>query len=134
MKEEEREKRLLEKARSLLEDPAQIEKPTLDRLQEIRREALDAAGEGGWKTLFFPRWKAWGALATAAAAGLAAIVWMDLSSPEIRLKHVEDLEILTSQEPLDVYGELDFYRWLAGKETETGIPSWNVLPSKVQES
>ncbi len=114
---EEREESFHKKARALLDaSTADLNGPIQCRLEEIRREALSASSEGRWRFFFYNRWKAFGALATA-ATGVAAVFLFLYSPPqEFPVKNPEDFEILTSQEPLDLYGNLDFYRWLAGKE------------------
>lgn len=114
---EEREDALNEKARALLDaSTANLNGLTRHRLQEIRREALSASSESRWRVLFYNRWKAFGALATAATGVAAVFLFMYSSPQEFPVKNPEDVEILISQEPLDLYGNLDFYRWLAGKE------------------
>ncbi len=114
---EEREHLLNKKARALLDaSTANLNSLIRYRLEEIRREVLGASSESRWRVLFYNRWKAFGALATA-ATGVAAVFLFLYSAPqEFTVKNPEDFEILTSQEPLDLYGNLDFYRWLAGKE------------------
>ncbi|HSR10641.1 MAG TPA: hypothetical protein VLS90_04290 [Thermodesulfobacteriota bacterium] len=114
------ERPLLEKARILLDArAASLDGPVAERLEEIRLEALNASGGKGWINPIAFRWKAVGALASAAAATAILFFWMHSPAPDFPVLHGEDLEILASQEPIEVYKELDFYRWLAAKESGT---------------
>jgi len=49
-------------------------------------------------------------------AAVALFFWLSTSPGNLPAKHAEDFEIVTSQERIDFYQNLDFYRWLATKE------------------
>ncbi len=116
MNEQEKEKKIVEKIRSFLDESAESLSPEIRlRLQEARFQALKAA-EKKPRFLSFPRWITVGGLATATTATLAIFFWFNVPSVEIPAKQVEDFEILTSKEQIDFYNDLEFFRWLAAKE------------------
>ena len=120
MNEKGQEKFFLEKVKALLEESTdKMDEATRKRLEEIRLKALAAAEKKRWRFLTFPRWITVGALATAATAILFIFLWFHSPTPDLLGKHMEDFEILTAKEPLDLYGDLDFYRWLDGEEKGT---------------
>jgi hypothetical protein len=58
-----------------------------------------------------------GSFAAATMAAVAVFFWLSPSpEPLPTTGQVEDLEIITSQERLDFYQNLDFYRWLETNE------------------
>jgi hypothetical protein len=113
----EQEKRLLEKAKSLLSEAAEnLDSQTKKRLERIRLDALAAARRTEAKFFLPPRWITASALATAAIAGVAIFFWLRASPGNFPGKQVEDFEIITSTENIEFYENLEFYRWLATKE------------------
>ena len=112
------EKLLLEKAKDLLNLGVESLGPQTERrLEDIRVRALSAAEEKR-PGFFSPRrWVMVGSFAAATMAAVAIFFWLS-SSPEPlpTTGQVEDLEIITSQERLDFYQNLDFYRWLETNE------------------
>ena len=113
----EQEKRLLEKAKSLLSEAEEtLDNQTKKRLERIRLDALSAAERPGAKFFLPPRWVTAGALATAAIAGVVIFFWLRASPGDFPGKHAEDFEIITSTENIEFYENLEFYRWLATKE------------------
>jgi len=111
------EKLFLESVQDLLNQGAEdLGSQTERRLEEFRGRALMSAQEKHLR--FFPlrRWIMVGsfAMATLAAAGL--FFWLNTSTETLPTGQIEDLEIITSQERLDFYQNLDFYRWLESKE------------------
>ena len=116
---DEQEKRLLEKAKGLLSEAAEnLDSQTKRRLERIRLEALSTAE--GKVARFFPRsrWVTVGAFAAAGMAVVAVFFWLRTSTGDFPGKHIEDFEIIASSENMDLYENLDFYRWLATKENE----------------
>jgi hypothetical protein len=104
----------LEKAKDLLNRGAESLDPrTQRRLAEIRVRALSQAEERR-PGFFSPRrWVMAGGFAAATMAALALLFWPSPSpDPLPTLGQVEDLEIITSQERVDLYQNLEFYRWL----------------------
>ena len=117
---DEQEKRLLEKAKSLLSEAAEnLDSQTKRRLERIRLDALSSAEAK--EARFFPRpgWVTAGAFAAAGMAAVAVFFWLRTSTGDFPDKHIEDFEMITSTEDMDLYENLDFYRWLATKENGT---------------
>jgi len=111
------EKLLLEKAHDLLNLGVERLGPRTERrLAEIRVRAMDAAGDKR-RGFFSPaRWIMVGSFAAATMAAVALFFMFSPSSPPLPTGHVEDLEILTSRERMDLYRNLDFYRWVETNE------------------
>lgn len=101
--------RFVASARETLErGAAELAPATLARLRQARLQALEAR----------PRrrpWLVWaGGLATAAAAILVVALWWPTGhSPRHHEAFLDEVELLTAGESLDVYDDLEFYRWLA---------------------
>ena len=93
---------------------ADLDAETLVRLRQGRRQALEAR----------PRrvpWLVWaGGLATAAVAILVMVLWWPVApGPRHHDASLDDVELLTAGESLDVYDDLEFYRWLADVDRES---------------
>jgi hypothetical protein len=111
------EKLFLEKVQDLLNQGTEnLGSQTERRLEELRDSALTAAEEK--RSRFFPprRWVLVGSFATVTLAAAAFFFWLSPSSPAPPTGEIEDLEIITSQERIDFYQNLDFYRWLGSEE------------------
>jgi hypothetical protein len=117
----EQEKNFLGKIRDLLNDGVEnLDGQTKKRLEEVRNRALGAAGRRRWASFTRPRWIMVGGVATATMAALAMVFWLHTSPGVFPAKQVEDFEIITSREHIDFYQDLDFYRWLAARESMPG--------------
>jgi hypothetical protein len=117
MKSNKQEKRLLEKAKDLLNEGAEkLDSQTTRRLEHIRLAALSATEKRHAGFLPPSRWVTVGAFATAAMAVVAVVFWLRTSPGDFPDKDIEDLEIIASKEQVDFYENLEFYRWLATKE------------------
>jgi hypothetical protein len=115
MSTENRDRELLERVRATLDASADnLDAATLRRLRRSRLEAVEAAGPKR-RPFPLPRWVTAGGVATVAVLGVAASVWLSAPRPVLPEKQVEDLEIVTAKEQLDLYADLEFYRWLAEK-------------------
>jgi len=111
----------LSAAKSTLERRVdEIDEHTQTRLGAIRRQAVDAAISK--HTVASPVFTRWvlpvGGLATAFAAVLVTVtLWtqepVNNAAPVAAL---EDLNLLTGNEEIDFYQELEFYEWLAVNE------------------
>jgi len=111
------EKLFLEKVQGLLNHGAEnLGSKTERRLEDIRGGALMAAEEKRSRFLPSRRWVLVGsfAMVTLAAAGL--FFWLSPSTETLPAGEIEDLEIIASQERVDFYQNLDFYRWLGSEE------------------
>ena len=98
--------------KSLDESIETLDRRTLLRLQGIRLRALE--GSCKRKDLFSAwRWITAGGFATAAVLVLAISLWVVAHRQPSPAKHGGDAEILAAHEHLELYEDLDFYRWLA---------------------
>jgi hypothetical protein len=111
----ENEARFLEKARqSFLATEDRLDAGTLSRLRDARVRAVEAAGERGRGFFRIPNWMRAGAFATAVAAVMVFMIWVDTPKQELPVKSPDELEIVLNADNMDLYEDLDFYEWLAG--------------------
>ncbi len=111
---DERERYFLEKARNELDSAAEnLDEETVRRLRGARFTALAEAERRGIGWLRIPRWMTAGGLATVAVVGVAVSIWLGEPRHTLPARQAEDVEILTASEHLDMYKDLEFYRWLA---------------------
>ena len=112
----ERDRSLAEAIRKELDAAvAGLDSGTLERLRQARQRALAGAGQER-RRFFLPlisRRVTAGGLAAAAVVVIAVSFWVAMTRTPQPARQPEDLEILTSQEHLDLYADLEFYRWLA---------------------
>ena len=111
------EKHFLDTVQELLNHGTEnLESRTERRLEEIRARALSAADEK--RSGFLPprRWVLAGSFAMVTLAAAALFFFLSPSTAPPPPAQLEDLEIITSRERLDIYQNLDFYRWLGTKE------------------
>src|SRR5690349_3132282 len=102
----------LARIRNQLDESARdLDAPTLSRLNRARQQALSQLGQ--------PAPRRWHWLLLASAASLAlALMWsprLQTPVPEtmpVVDASVEDFQLLTSEENLALYSDLDFYAWL----------------------
>jgi hypothetical protein len=90
-----------------------LDEKVLFRLQQIRHRVLQDEKEK--KKLFFPavRWIQAGALSTLGVAITLLVIWLHSHQATVSFKNPEDFEILSSQDQMEMYEDLDFYTWLA---------------------
>jgi len=94
-----------------------IDEKILLRLRTIRHQAILEA-EGRKKGMFFlPRWIQASAFATVATAVVLVVVWFYSQRPAFLFKNPEDFEIVSSQDQMELYEDLDFYQWLAASDS-----------------
>jgi len=111
--------RWLERAKALLDDSAgNLDAATLSRLNRARQAALATRRKGP------SRW-AWSAALAGAAAAVFAIAiglhhqgGVPLGNPPPTLQ-AGDIDVMTSEDDLDLAENLDFYAWL-GKQPAGG--------------
>ena len=114
------EKLRLERAKDLLNLGVESLGPQTERrLGDIRVRALSAAEEKRPEFFSPGRWVMVGSFAAASMAAVALFFWLSPSPDPLPPGQVEDLEIIASQERIDLYQNLDFYRWL--ETTENGV-------------
>lgn len=82
------------------------------QLQEARKQALAGTVKTHRPWMALPRWVTAGGLATAAVALLTVSLWV--SAPRQQPPVVdEELDRITTQEQMELYEDLEFFRWLA---------------------
>ena len=102
------ERELIEAIKAELDKSAEsLDAHTLSRLNQARHRALERRTRFSWKV---NRWLL-PAAATAAVAVLAFNL-LTITPPAEPETLLEDLELLSSVEDMDFYGELEFYEWL----------------------
>ena len=107
----------LEKVQDILDQGTEnLGSRTERRLQDIRGQALIAAGEKRLKFLHPRRWVLAGSFAMVTLVAVGLFFWLSPSTETLPAGQIEDLEIITSQERIDFYQNLDFYRWLGSSE------------------
>jgi hypothetical protein len=113
MTSENNEKAVVQSLTKILDEAeAQTDPRVRMRLRAARLKALESLESPvPWYTRF-PRWATAGGLVTALALVLALSLWIPKEHCIIPSGQVEDLELLTTKEQLELYKDLDFYRWL----------------------
>ena len=113
------EKELTAQARELFDDSVErLDAATLSRLNQGRQRALQEIRETGAAGQW-ARWVPAGGLA--AAAVVAVVVWQGMpvehSAPAAGT--ATDLEIMLSEDSLDMLEDLEFYSWIDTANIET---------------
>ena len=103
---------LIAATRELLDNSARdLDAQTVSQLRRARSRAVNRLARfdpvGGW----FPS----AAVATVTLVVLAVVLWKPATYPGSG-SMVEDIEVLSSADTLDIYQDLDFYQWLASDE------------------
>ncbi|MDD2320474.1 MAG: DUF3619 family protein [Geobacteraceae bacterium] len=113
MMSEENDKAFVQNLRKVLDETeAQMDPRIRMRLRSARLKALESLKTPVPWYDRFPRWVTAGGLATAMVLVLTLSLWTSSDHTTIPSGQVEDLEILTTQEQMELYKDLDFYRWL----------------------
>jgi hypothetical protein len=111
-------KEFLDGVRDALDrNTASLDEDTLLQLRRIRLDALETAGQRR-KFFAFPRLVTAGGLATAVIVAVAVSFWSTPPRQTLPVSHPEDVEVLVIKDHLDLYQDLDFYRWLSQAETK----------------
>ncbi|MDO9118627.1 MAG: hypothetical protein Q7U39_11765 [Nitrospira sp.] len=89
----------------------EVDHATALRLQQGRLSALDAyARRSPWRT-----WVS--GLAVASLAALAVLLWAQLAAPpQHAAVSLDDFELVTSVENVELAEDLEFFHWLAGDD------------------
>jgi hypothetical protein len=117
MTSEKNEKALVESLKKIMDETeAQTEQHVRRRLRAARFRALEALEVPVPWYARFPRWATAGSLVTAVALVLTLSLWNYQEQNDIPSGQVEDLELLTNKEQLELYKDLDFYRWLESSD------------------
>jgi hypothetical protein len=113
MTSENSEKALVQRLKKILDETeAQTDPRIRMRLRSSRIRALETLETPVPWYARFPRWATAGGLVTALALVLTISLWTSKEHYNVPTGQVEDLELLTSKEQLELYKDLDFYRWL----------------------
>ncbi|HEX4479202.1 MAG TPA: hypothetical protein VH082_00220 [Rudaea sp.] len=109
-------------AKQLLDDSAQsLDASTLSRLNRVRQRALEQARPRAMRPWFVPA-----GLASACAVLIAvAVAWhtptasvAPASSSASAGTFANDLDMMTSDDGIEFYQDLDFYAWLDAQEKD----------------
>lgn len=102
----ERDRALMDGARQVLDQSAaELDEITAQRLRQIRREALAQPARAHWN------WGYAGA-ATAAMAVMAVVLWPGPQQTDTTVASLEDIELLSANEDIEFYEQIEFYQWL----------------------
>ena len=116
---------LLQVKKTLDNSSEQIDEITQARLGAARRRAIEAGRSPAASSVrdFLPSWitRHHSLAATAATMILAAALTLTLYPSRDRMvttPQLEDLELLSSSDDLDLYQDLDFYLWMEDEQTK----------------
>lgn len=105
---------LVRRARAALDrSVAELDPATLGRLRAARRDALDGVAPASRRRAFV-----WAPLGALAAAAVALVIALSPRPTEVAKapppppRLVEDLEVVVSNDDLELYADLEFYEWL----------------------
>jgi hypothetical protein len=93
---------------------AEIQPDTAARLRGSRLKALELVERPS--SALIPRWLTFSGLATAVVLVVAVSLWTMVPKTAEIAMNPEDMEVLTAPEQIDLFRDLEFYRWLAGGE------------------
>ena len=114
MNDQERDERFLKRLQDeLAAGDDRLDQAVLTRLRESRQAAVAQAGRRFWHLPRLPAWVTASGLATAALLVVAVSLWLGNGQRPLPGTSVDDMEVITAQEQLDLYEDLEFYRWLA---------------------
>jgi len=104
-----KERQFLENARQLLDESVHdLDGATRSKLAQARNAALESRHRSRRRLL------TWGTPAAGlAAAALVGVLVLRTPSVPIEESSVADLDILTSEESLEFYEDIEFYEWLS---------------------
>ena len=98
-----------------------LDQETLRRLRAARFEALELAGAGRVSWFGLHRWLTAGGLTTVTVLALGISLWIVAPRQNLLpVRQPDEVEILTSQDQLDLYKDLEFYRWLEADASVDG--------------
>jgi hypothetical protein len=110
------EREVVETIREVLDrGVTELDSRTADRLRRIRLAAVEHAETGKSRWFALHRWATAGGIAAFAVLVVAVSLWVSQPRQIQPPGQVDDIEILAAREHLDIYEDMDFYRWLADK-------------------
>lgn len=92
----------------LLQSEQSLSPEVLQRLQQARNRAVEAAGHRSGQSRHYWAWA--GGFASIA---LAVVITIQLGNQGLQETMLEDMTMLAAEEELELYQDLDFYDWLA---------------------
>lgn len=108
----------LERARKALEQSVDIIPPeVLGKLRTMRLGAVELAEKRQRRLFCLPRWATAGGLAALAIFVVAVSLWLTPVGTSSLSKVDDDIDIITSNEQLEFYEDLDFFLWLEERES-----------------
>lgn len=112
------EKKFIAKVLETLDSSAEsLDGRTLSKLTQARHNALQARTKDHW------RWMGWPTRAILVAATLLFVLMPLATNKNVIVKEtamIHDLDVITDQEGLEFYRDLDFYYWLATENQHAG--------------
>ncbi|MCG8673161.1 MAG: hypothetical protein MI867_27475 [Pseudomonadales bacterium] len=91
----------------------ELSQQTLANLNEIRQQALNGKQANASKF----QWALWGPAGGLVAAAVVAAVWV--GNPAVQPSNsIDDLELLTSEEDLELMEDIEFVAWLMEQEID----------------
>lgn len=118
MSENEQEKRFLKRVKKTLDEGTNnLDSETQSRLTQIRHLALESKSSRS-----FPEWMYQPPVQWASVACTLLLAFLYFGEPattQIDLR-LEDIDLLTSTDVLDLYEEYEFYAWLAEENLDAG--------------
>jgi len=103
-----------EKVRQALDGSvADLDGRTVEGLRRLRMTAIAAADAEKPPWFAVHRWLTAGGVAAFAVLVVAVSLWFAIPRQNQTVAQVEDMDILASHEHLEIYEDMDFYRWLA---------------------
>ena len=115
---ESKQNRLVGLKGALDESCERLDANTLTQLKAGRLRALELAERRNSLFSRRPHWLTAGGLATTALLVVMVTGWFVASRQSRPAQQLDDLEIMAAQEQLELYADLDFYRWLPADEVE----------------
>jgi hypothetical protein len=88
---------------------------TVERLRRIRLAVIEEAAPGKARWFAVHSWVTAGGIAAFVVLVVAVSLWVTVPRQNQMAGQMDDIEILTAQEHLDIYEDMEFYRWLASK-------------------
>lgn len=115
MKENEPKDAFVEKVKIHLDASVEtLEERTVSRLRQVRLDTLEAVE--GRRFFRIPRWVTASGFATLAVVVVAGSFWFADHRRNLAASNLEDIEIVAANDHIQLYEDLEFYRWLAAED------------------
>ncbi|HTP67017.1 MAG TPA: DUF3619 family protein [Geobacteraceae bacterium] len=111
------EREVAEKVRKALDrSVADLDGRTVEGLRRARMAAVAAAETEKPPWFAVHRWLTAGGVAAFAVLVVAVSLWFVVPGRNQTVAQVEDMDILASNEHMEIYEDMDFYQWLAADQ------------------